>query len=203
MKNAAVFACVSMIYSVSCVDLRAANLVVNPGFETGTFTPWVPGGWGINSVDASTLGSFGNDFAYTGCIGGSCVDENLAAQTNFLYQDVATVAGATYTFSFHYRSFASSTNEIKAFFDGGKVADLSNAPAFFPGGSAPFAFFSTTAVASGTTTRIGFIARDDLGDMLLDEVSLVGGGGTAPEPSTWFLIGSSVAVLCVLRRHNR
>src|SRR5580704_14813185 len=74
-----------------------ANLLFNPGFETGDFTGWTQSGWFIDTTNPNS----GVYDASTGCSGSSCTtvgDPNSA----YLFQDVATTLGTTYDLSFFY-----------------------------------------------------------------------------------------------------
>src|ERR1700731_4465933 len=65
------FVALASLCLVAMAAPARANIVQNPGFETGDFTSWTQTGWGINgSVPPHT----GNFDASTGCVGAPCVD---------------------------------------------------------------------------------------------------------------------------------
>jgi len=104
-----------MVKAVCCLFLGGtcflthASILVNGGFETGDFTDWAQSGWFIETTNPHS----GVYDASTGCGGASCTtvgDPNSA----YVYQDVTTTAGATYTLSFFYDSgqLATSGSEL-------------------------------------------------------------------------------------------
>lgn len=86
------------------------NLVVNPGFENSTSAPWVISSYGGAGqpwlVGSSFFGvgpKSGSKFAATGCNSATnCLIPDPSAVGSWIYQDLATSAGATYTLSFQY-----------------------------------------------------------------------------------------------------
>jgi hypothetical protein len=81
----------------------AANIVVNPGFESGSLAPWVSN---TSSSDPWTIGPTatqvhsGNFDASTGCVGPQCTDQTNLATAGYLYQDLTTVSGNIYNLTF-------------------------------------------------------------------------------------------------------
>src|SRR5690349_5840839 len=81
----------------------AANIVLNPGFETGTFANWVANpssgfAWSVSS-GAQHSGQF---YADTGCVGAPCITPDPNPAGAWLYQDLATTVGQSYVLSFWY-----------------------------------------------------------------------------------------------------
>jgi hypothetical protein len=78
----------------------AQNIVQNPGFESGSFSPWVVNGsrWEVSTVSAHT-GTFGAD---TGCFGSACISPDSNPAGAWFYQDLPTTPGARYTLTFYY-----------------------------------------------------------------------------------------------------
>jgi len=86
-----------------------ANVVLNPGFESGNFSPWVTNGnWDIIGT-GGTAGIFphtGSFFANTGCVSTACIapDSSGSGSAAWVYQDLATINGGIYNLSFAYAS---------------------------------------------------------------------------------------------------
>jgi len=81
----------------------AQNLVQNPGFETGSFAPWVANGASSHpwTVDTGAVHT-GTSYADTGCVGAQCINPDSNGSGAWLYQDLTTALGATYTLTFFY-----------------------------------------------------------------------------------------------------
>ncbi len=63
-------------------------------------------------------------------------------------------------------------------------------------GTGQYTFFSTTATASSSTSRLEFIGRQDPSWDALDDISVTDlGSGTAPEPAPWVLTALGLAAL--------
>jgi hypothetical protein len=129
-----------------------SGLIVNGSFEM-QFTGWTVGsGWiitGPGHGDANAAGS--------GAVG----------STTPLSQVITTVAGQQYSFSFWYSRVDGMPAEIHAFFGGQDVYDEVNTP------SHDYEFHRFTVTATGTSTTILFMGRNDPSYDLLDDVSVV------------------------------
>lgn len=174
----------------------AANLVVNGDFQTGTFS-----GWTVNETTNHPwfVASGANDYASDGCIGSPCIAGPMTGES-YLYQDLATVTGATYTLTFDYFSAEGTPNELAVYFGGVLVDDLVNLNT-----TSPVTYTLTGLVAPGGSTRLEFLGRQDPTYDYLDNISVTGATGVTPEPATFVLVGSSMLGLAgaVRRRFAR
>lgn len=177
----------------------AQNVVVNPGFENAGLTSWTTdGSWGT-AITGVITGSFS---ARTGCTGSVCIrnfDGSLnLANGAFLYQDVATTPGSFYNLSFDFAA-AGFPNELVALFGSTVAFDGVNLP------STNLTYNSTGLLATGTTTRLTFLGRQDPGFNRLDNVSLVASGQVAavPEPATWAMMLMGFGAMGVSLRRKR
>src|SRR5438552_3325386 len=83
----------------------ASNIVLNPGFETDAFAPWVANPSSIRPwvvTGPSGFAHTGQFYASTGCVGAQCMTPGPDPGGAWLYQDLATTPGATYNLSFWY-----------------------------------------------------------------------------------------------------
>ena len=101
-----------LLAAVCCLGAAgfAQNIVVNPGFEAGAFAPWVASTYGGllgGLVWTDSLTIFGQGphsgryFATTGCNLAACIGPDSGTGA-WLYQDLATVSGSSYTLSFYF-----------------------------------------------------------------------------------------------------
>ena len=136
---------------VVTAGLASANLITNPGFETGDFTGWTPSGnLAVNNLNPHS-GTFAAQF-----FGGS------------LSQTVATIAGVTYDFSFW--SNDSSAGSLTGLTLNGVAITSPD------GGFPPYQQFALSFLATGSTT---FTFTLNSG-FFLDDVSLTAQGTATP-----------------------
>jgi hypothetical protein len=202
MRGAAAFAA-SICATFAVWPALAANLVANPGFETGDFTGWTltgetrPDHSFVSDADTypgwdEWLPHGGDAFAALGAIGS---DLSLS-------QTIATTPGASYRFIFHLGSDGEKPNALVAVWDGTPVLALSD-EAETPGhdlihgpAAAAYALYSFTAVASGPATTIRFDARNRDGWWALDDVSVT----ELPEPASLASLGAGILALAACAR---
>ena len=152
---------VTLVVGAGLASTASANLVTNPGFETGDFTGWTQSGNtvsdSVEGVDFAHSGSFGADFGAVGSLG-------------FISQDLATVAGATYDLTFWLTDpYGFLSNHFEASWNGSVITTsvLDNTAAF------PYTQFAFTGLlANGSTTALQFGFQYDIGAWFFDDVSV-------------------------------
>jgi hypothetical protein len=135
-----------------------ANLVTNPGFETGDFTGWTQfDDTGFSGVDGNPhAGTFAAFFGPVGDTGG-------------IFQSLATAPGAMYTLSFWLSNDGGPGNSFSASWNGVVIPGsiLTDAGAF---GYTQFTF--TGLLATGAATDLRFTFRNDPSFWFLDDVDV-------------------------------
>ena len=185
--------------------LAQANLVANPGFETGDFTGWTLAGDTradhsfVSDPDTypgwnEWLPHSGESFAALGAIGS---DLSMS-------QTLATTPGQSYVFSFYLGSDGETPNEFTALWNGSVVFAQTNEPET-PGHdlihgppAAAYSEYSFTQVATGPSTAIQFNSRNRDGWWALDDVSV-----TLPEPSSLASYCAGILALAGCVRYRR
>jgi len=100
--------------------VACANIVENPGFESGTLGAWSFVDFALTSAVAHT----GTYSAYTGCYGSSCVSTlNSGA---YIQQSLSTTAGQTYDLSFFLSENGGPPSAFSVFWNGAQIADVIN-----------------------------------------------------------------------------
>jgi hypothetical protein len=168
--------------------LGAANIVLNPGFETGSFSPWVPYGDSDTSV-------CGGACAHTGAWGA----EIGGNSSGFIPQTLATTPGADYGLSFWIADHSdyTGTHAFEVWW-GGNLIHFEGA-----GGGNAWTRQEFPVTASGASTDLEFYFHTySSGYYYFDDVSVEQVAGGVPEPSSLILAGLGVAAL-VLRRRKR
>lgn len=183
---------IALVASAAAISAGAAELVTNGGFEDG-FTGWDnhSGDWFL-STNIDGPAQQGVQYASTGCVEHYCT----------LEQNISTVAGATYDFSFIFNPGAgvlgSGANTL-VYFGNTLVANIGL------GAQAWSTYNFTGLTATSDTTNIRFTAYQNPAWNAVDAVSVVGSLGGVPEPATWGLmltgfLGAGVAIRSNRRR---
>ena len=179
---------------------RAANIVGNPGFETGDFTSWT-----LSGTDSSTClssnsqycGVDGNDphsgtyEAFFGPVGGVLQ----------LSQSLNTIAGAAYNITFWLNQDTDPTTAYpNSFaFSWGGTALVGPNPVAMTTGYTKYGFSSV--LANSNSTDLAFSFRNDAGYFELDDVSVTPATTSAtPEPSSIALVALSICAGLVVSR---
>jgi flagellin len=162
----------------------AQNLIINGGFETGSFPPWVQSG----NTGFTSLGQP----AHTGNF---AVQAGPVGSLGFISQTIPTIPGGTYDFQFWELSDGGTPNAFQASFGSNMVLNLTNDPAH------PYQLFDFSVTATGSSTTVTFGFRNDPGFLSLDDVSV---RLTAiPEPSTLLLTGMGLLSVVPFVRRKR
>jgi MYXO-CTERM domain-containing protein len=183
----------------AAVQASAANIVADPGFESGTpnsYTGAMGDGWQVTAGTGAICNVSG-----AGC--GNAGPAHTGTQMAFLdwsnsfdtiSQTLTTVIGQTYTISFWVAS--DQPNFLNVTF-GGSTLFNGTAPAI--GDYVQFAFDST---AASTSTVLAFSGQRTAGGIeVLDDVSVSASG--VPEPATWLLTPVALLGLGALRRRHQ
>ncbi len=172
----------------------AQNLLQNGSFETGDFTGWTTGGnFEFSSV---TSGAY---YVYTGAQDGTFYGVFGPVSTpGTLSQAFTDNAGEQYTLSFWLAAVGDDPSSFSASFDGNTLISQSD-----PNTGGNWQQFTFTVTGTGHDT-VSFGFQDDPAYIALDNVSVTPNTGSAPEPSSFLLMGSGVLGLAgVIRRKFR
>lgn len=176
---------------LALAGVASANIVTNPGFETGDFTGWTFNAstdhpWGVTSSNPHS-GTFA---ASTGCVGAHCVDTTNLANASYLSQILTTTAGDSYTLTFWFQG-AGEAEDLKVLWGGSVVLDLCPATTGCTNinNTAYQQYTVSNLAASASTTELMFLARQDPSYDRLDDVDVeFAGTASAPEPGSAALL---------------
>jgi len=166
--------------SVACP--AKANLITNPGFETGDFTGWT----GVDN--AIVLGAEFGVAPHSGSFQAS-----LGAPAG-ISQSVATMPGQSYTINF-FAAFASFGSSVTLSVNWGGSTVFSH---LFPT-STGYTEFTINVTASALSTALNFTTPGALGFTFLDDISVVP-AGVPDGGTTASLLGCALLGLAALRR---
>jgi hypothetical protein len=187
--------------AVAATSARA-DLVTNGGFESGDFTGWTLSGndtplelnnlYGVEGVDPVDGIS-----PYSGTYQAFIAD--LDANATTLSQTISTTAGTEYTVSWYLAQdtpiVPPYSNTLSVSFGGTTLASLTGVPV------EGYTHYSYPATATSSSSILSLTLGNDLGEFLLDEVSVV--PVEVPEPAPWTLAVGCALMLFVPRRTRR
>ena len=164
-----------------------ANLITNPGFETGDFTGWTLSGTDTADIIVTTNDPLdGTYVAQLGSVGGQ----------GYLSQTVAVTPGQKYDISFwllHDNGLEPSTSNWSVSFGGTTLDSHTNVGQF------DYTQFSYTGVAGGTGL-FQFGAQTNIGWFRLDDISVTAESSVPDGGSTAAMLGLALVGLAFFRR---
>jgi len=172
---------VAGVVSILIAASASAELVVNGNFETGDFSGWTQ--WGDPSYSGANgvYSPAGPGVAFFGPVGGF----------GGIYQDIATVVGEQYTFSFDLSMQDGTPNSFFANFGGLEVMSYTDSGGF------GWTHYSFDVIASDATSQIKFGFYNSPAFMFLDNVSVT----ATPAPGAIALLGAAGLVGSRRRRN--
>ena len=194
---------VAAILAGAVVQVSAANIAADPGFEAGTpgsYTGATGDGW---IVTAGTGAICNNSGAGCGSAGVAHTGTQMAFldwsnTLNTTTQTLTTVIGRTYTIS--YFVAGSQPNFLEVTF-GGLTLFNGTSPTNGVGTPGDYVQYTFNSTATTTNTVLAFSGqRTAGGEILLDDVSVT--PRSVPEPSSFLLLGTGIAGMMGLIRRK-
>jgi hypothetical protein len=191
---------VSLLSLATSLASQAANIVTNPGFESGT-TGWT---FGTNFF-VSSPGNAGSSSAQTGCVGTAALSDPNCE----ISQILTTAPGAMYNLSFFVTENDGPVSEMVIDWDGTQIADVvnpNNCNSCGGVGNSPWLQFTfNNLLASTGSTLLQVFGRDDPNTIYFTDFDVEQQpAGGVPEPASFYVVGASLAGLWWLggRRRN-
>ena len=201
---------VALLASALAAPVSAAELVLNGGFEDSS---GLGAGWSYTVSQSLKVQFLAPAAAHSGDASLRMAADDVLT-SDYLYQNLTTVVGQTYDYSFWLRN-GTTDAEAPSLFSATIGSDVMAAI----GAADSFGYkeYSGKYTATSSTTKIYFEAYNSLGLYQLDDVSVrspsegdcnlrIGctGGGGVPEPASWalMLLGFG-GVGAMLRRRPR
>lgn len=170
--------------------VAGANLVTNPGFETGDITGWSNSGAVFVPCDAALAHS------------GSCVLvlPTQSSAPTALTQSIATVAGGSYDLDFWFRHVESNpSTTFSVSWDGNVIFTEVGGPSTAYTDPA----FANLIATTGTTLLEFKVLSTGFFNYFLDDITLTASAASAPEPGTLVLLALGVGGVGIAARHRR
>ena len=192
----------ALVLATFSAGAAQANIVTNPGFETGDFT-----GWTLSGDTSFTFPDtfFPHSGAFSAFLG---TFPDLFDLTGSISQTLATTAGTSYDIEFWLNS-EFTPNFFSVSFDGIVLDSLTDVTTIIEGcsPSSPIAggcytLFSYTALASSAITDLVFTFQNDPWGWDLDDVS-VEAATAVPESGSLPLVAMGLIALLALRRRGK
>jgi hypothetical protein len=169
---------------------HATNLVQNGNFSSGLSD------WTINTNSPDSPWQSNGSAAHTDCVNSSCISPG--PDQNYLYQDIPTTVGDSYTLSFQAEINGYSGSELQALFAGNLVEDITT------DNNAYVTYTISGLVATSTSTELEFLGRNDPSGTFLTDVDVEDNGpasAATPEPAALTLTGTGLLALAgIVRR---
>jgi hypothetical protein len=169
-------------------QLVSANLIVNPGFETGDFTGWTVSP-AVSLSSLAVVASSAHSGTYTVSFGASGVDLDVISQS------IATTQGTLYELSF-WLEIANTNNEFQVSFGGVTVLHLIDKGSL---NNPRYREFTFTRVARGSSTTVEFAGLNPPSFSFLDDISVTPSSSVSDSDSIAVLFGVSIFALLLAR----
>lgn len=169
-------------------QLVSANLIVNPGFETGDFTGWTVSP-AVSLSSLAVVASSAHSGTYTVSFGASGVDLDVISQS------IATTQGTLYELSF-WLEIANTNNEFQVSFGGVTVLQLIDKGSL---NNPRYREFTLTRVARGSSTTVEFAGLNPPSFSFLDDISVTPSSSVSDSDSIAVLFGVSIFALLLAR----